>query len=116
MSSLDQPREMIDVRDIDRAELLAALYNATRPVGRGAMHDLCRDMTVAEARVALEEQRQQQRGLGRLGIIAYFDYLYGRPIKLDVEQDALDFYNYDDDAGAGTGKRVVEALRQRKSR
>lgn len=113
MNSLDQPREVIDIRDLDRAELLAALYNATHAVGRGALHDLGRDMTVAEARAALDEQRHAQRRLSHLGLIAYFDFLYGRPIKLDVEQDVVDFYLYDNDAGHGTGKRVVEALRQR---
>ena len=103
---LDKP-DAVDISGLDRAELLAALYNATRAYGRGALHDLGRDMTVDEARVAIAERRVEQRGLARLGMIAYFDWLCGRPIKLDIEQDSVDFYLYDNDAGPGTGKPLI---------
>lgn len=80
--------ETIDISGIDRAELLAALYNGTSALGFGKMHDLGRDMTVEEARDILAKTE------GAFN----FDYLLGRPLKMWIEDDKLfrpDLYDRD---------------------
>lgn len=104
---------IVNVKGLDRAELLAALYNATHAVGLGVRDDLRRDMTVAEARQRLHERRSELGPLRRHGLLATFDWVAGRPIKCDVDQDEIDFDVYDNVAGPGTGARVVQQLREK---
>ena len=81
----------IDISGVDRAELLAALYNGTSPLGFGKNHDLGRDMTVEEAKDILGKTE------GKFS----FDYLLGRPLKMwidDTEPNTLqrpDLYDRD---------------------
>jgi len=61
----------IDITGYDKAEVLAALYNASVPLGLGNLHFKNEIMTVEQARDLLKEQ-------------TYFDYLYGRVMKIDL--------------------------------
>lgn len=100
----------VDVRGIDRAELLAALYNRARPLGMGFLHFDPADMTWGEAkRVLVEATVPRFSG----GPTAYFDYLRGRVMKINVLADDLDPWLYDRDNGTGAVASVVEALRAR---
>lgn len=46
------------------------------------------------------------------GYDLYFDYLFGRPIKVDLGRDVVDEFYYDELAGPGTLARIVEELRR----
>ena len=45
----------MDISKLDKAEVLAALYNRAQPQGMGFLHYTPEDMTVEEAQVVLEK-------------------------------------------------------------
>lgn len=88
----------ISLSGLDKAEVLAALYNAAKPQGLGFLHYNPSPMTV-------EEARQHLAGS------TYFDYLQGRVMKVNLSGDELESRSYDRDNGEGTAERVINALR-----
>lgn len=97
-------REEISIEGLDRAEVLAALYNASRPLGMGWLQYDPAPMGREEAEGLLE------RG-------TYFDYLKGRLMKVDLSSTSS-FYPglYDRDLGEGAAARVVAALREKEAK
>jgi hypothetical protein len=91
----------IDIRTLDKAAVLAALYNHSKVQGMGFLHAKPGPMTVDEARSLLAN--------GRVS----FDYLYGRVMKVDLSGDSFDPRVYDRDNGAGAAERVLSVLRAR---
>jgi hypothetical protein len=89
----------VSIEGLDKAAVLAALHNGTKALGLGRLRDLGRDMSVAEA----------NGFIARHGL--RFDYLAGRPLKVDLEGDEFDPGLYDRDAGDGQAERVIAALR-----
>jgi len=87
---------MIPLKGLDKAKVLAALYNASTPQGMGFLQYDPGPMTVSEARELLEKHR-------------YFDYLKGRVMKIDLSGDLLDPYLYDRDNGEGAAQRAIDA-------
>ena len=95
----------INIEGLDKAEVLAALYNASRQQGMGFMHARgALPMTKEEAaqEIALAQQPNGS---------AYFDYLHGRVMKVRLAGDQLDPWLYDRDNGAGAASRAINALR-----
>ncbi len=90
----------INVEGIDKAELLAGLFNRSKPQGLGFIHYDRNDMTTEQAREILK------RG-------SDFDYLQGRVMKIDVGGGMIDTWGYDRDNGEGAAKGVVDAIRAR---
>ena len=76
---------------------LAALYNASRPLGMGALHYTPADMTEGEARALLQEQTR-------------FDYLKGRVMKVNLTEDSFNPALYDRDNGAGAAAHAIAAI------
>lgn len=97
---------LLDIAGLDKAELLAALVNGTTPLGVGAL--------VAVAHPPLMTRDDAQKLLDEYPA-ARFDYVRGRPLKVDLSGDALDARLYDRDAGEGAAAAVVLALRQRQT-
>lgn len=56
---------MINIKGLNKAKVLAALYNASKPLGLGILQYDPKDMSEKEAAELLKEQ-------------SYFDYLKGR--------------------------------------
>lgn len=87
-----------DITGIDKAELLATLYNASRQQGMGFMHQRgAAGMTADEARAELANGD-------------YFDYLHGRVMKISLKGDKLCTRLYDRDNGQGAGERAISHL------
>lgn len=104
-----EPRdpEEIDVRGIDPAEILRALYRGARAQGMGLLHFAPGDLTLEEARELIAEPEALRPGHAR------FDYLRGRVIKTKLE-DFLKPWLYDRDNGQGAMRAVLsELLEQR---
>ena len=81
---------MISIAGLDKAEVLAALYNAARPQGMGFLQYKPEPMTDREAREILDGGQD------------YFDYLNGRAMKVSLKSaDQLEERLYDRDNGAG---------------
>jgi hypothetical protein len=91
---------MISFEGLSRAEVLAGLYNAARPQGRGFLEYDSEPMTVEEAEEILKQQ-------------SYFDYLKGRVMKISLLEGKTGFdeWLYDRDNGLGAAERVINELR-----
>jgi hypothetical protein len=92
---------LISIAGLDKAEVLAALYNAARPQGLGHLHSTPEPMGADVARMLLEHQD-------------YFDYLGGRVMKVRI-RDEIDPTLYDRDNGAGAMAAAIDALRADKT-
>lgn len=94
---------MIDITGLDKAEVLAGLYNRSKPQGMGFMHYKPEPMATNEARELLAKND-------------YFDYLKGRimKIRLKESEDSFEERLYDRDNGQGAAAGVIAILRQGK--
>ena len=118
------PMNDIDISNLPKNEVLAALHNGTCAMGMGMLHDIGRDMTADEAAKVLGWGDDISRMVDQDGThIApanynsdkrlYFDYVQGRPLKSDITGDRWDPSLYDRDAGNGRGYSVIVALREK---
>ena len=89
--------DTIDITGLSKAAVLAALYNASRPLGMGFLHYDPKPMTEEEAAEHLKES-------------THFDYLKGRVMKIDLSSDKLQAHLYDRDNGPGQARRVIKEL------
>jgi len=90
----------MDIKGIDKAEILAALYNRGKVQGLGILHAEPRDMTVIEARELLDAG------------VTYFDYLKGRVMKIDLapDSDEFDTWLYNRDNGKNRAEEIITNL------
>ena len=95
---------MISIKGIDKAALLAALYNAAKPLGWGILPYDSKPMTPAEARELLDGGQE------------YFDYVKGRVMKVALGSDELCPTAYNRDNGEGAAESVIAELREMKRR
>jgi len=106
----------IDVSDIPPAKLLAALYNAVSPSGMGFLQARNGDLTTEEAQSLLdgitEETDYPMKHNREKGKSAYFDYLYGRCVKVKINGKTISPMLYDRDYGDGALMRIIETLRE----
>ena len=87
---------MICISNMDKAAVLAALYNASKQQGFGMLNAKGRtDMTISEAANLLKKN-------------TYFDYLNGRVMKVDLSKNEFDPFLYDRDNG---DEAALSALR-----
>lgn len=89
----------IDISKLDKAEVLAALYNASQPLGMGILHYTPGDMTKEEAMRLLSEGKD-------------FDYLKGRVMKIDLSDESFWPNSYDRDNGQGAAETAIAHLRK----
>ena len=87
--------ETIDISKMNKAEVLAKLYNNSQPLGMGMVHFDPTPMTTEEAQGLLDEGH------------TYFDYLKGRVMKIDLSTDELRSGLYDRDNGQGAAERAL---------
>ena len=90
----------IDISKLDKAAVLAALYNASHPQGMGFLQYTPQAMTLDQAAALLNE----------MGERPYFDYLAGRVMKIALWGDMLDIGLYDRDNGRGAAARALAPL------
>ena len=90
---------MINIEGVDKAELLAALFNGSQQQGMGFLDPKgAKAMTVEDARSIIDS--------GDLD----FDYLHGRVMKIGLGGDKLDPWLYDRDNGEGAALGAVKHL------
>jgi hypothetical protein len=81
-----------------KADVLAALFNASRQQGMGILDGRGQsDMTADQAREILK-------------ITDYFDYLYGRVMKIGLDRNEVETRLYDRDNGSGAAERAIAHL------
>ena len=91
----------IDISGLPKAQVLAALYNASAPQGMGVLQ-AANGPQVMDIQTAEEITRQYLE----------FDYLFGRPLKVDLSGLSFDPFLFDrDNGGNGTAHKIIELLR-----
>ena len=88
----------VDISNKDKAEVLAALYNNSHPHGNGFIHYISEPMTIEWAREILKKT-------------TYFDYLYGRVMKIDLKDNIIRTWGYNRNNGNGAAERVISQCR-----
>lgn len=91
---------VIDIKGLDKAEVLLALYRGSHVQGLGFLNAVD-NYTIADAKKDYEASN------------GYFDYLHGRVLKVDISQDAFDGWLYDRDCGEGTAQRAIDSIRKK---
>ena len=89
---------MISIKDLNKAEVLKALYDRSHEQGMGFLQAVPKGyVTVQHCEQLLKNQ-------------TYFDYLYGRVMKVDLSGDEFNECLYDRDNGPGAALRAVESV------
>lgn len=90
----------MDISKLDKAAVLAVLYNSARLRGIEGMHfSTPEKMTREEALMLLVESQDK-----------YFDYILGRAMKIDLSNDELDTWLYNRDNGSGAAEAAIAGL------
>lgn len=90
---------MISIKGMNKAEVLKALYDHSHVQGLGFIE------AVPDGTVTVEhcEELLKKRD--------FFDYLYGRVLKVWLKGDEFDESLYDRDNGEGAAQRAVDSVR-----
>lgn len=88
----------MNISHLSKAKVLAALYNGSKTQGLGFLQATGTLMTEEEAQSLLDEGH------------TYFDYLYGKVMKIDLSTDELDTRLYNRDVGNNAAERIISKL------
>jgi hypothetical protein len=92
--------DTVSIKGLDKAEVLAALFNASKQQGMGFLDPTgSRPMSVEDARQYTDR-----------GGVRYYDYLRGRVMKVDLSKDEMRTGLYDRDNGQGAALRALQPL------
>lgn len=99
----------VNIAGLDKAEVLLALWNASRMQGMSFLGFLSSgELTLEQAKQEIESSKHKSFD-GKDSI--YFDYLNGKVMKVDLGQDEFDPRLYDRDNGEGAAQRAIDNLR-----
>jgi hypothetical protein len=106
----------INIAGLERAEILAGLYNEAKPIGvmkqvikdpitpSALTKSLTENMTIAEAQEVIRKFTDFH--------VIRIDHLNGRPLKISFDNsDELDPYLYDRYNGDGGAAKVIQDIR-----
>ena len=98
--------ELVDITGLSKAAVLAAMFNASRPQGMGFISSLSGpdslDIEAAEKEIAKTLDC----------VYLDFDYVFGRPLKLNLTEDSFDPRGFDsDNGGPGAAQKIIDRLR-----
>lgn len=85
----------INIKGLDKAKILKALYDRAHPLGLGFLHFVPGDMEIKEAEELVKKY-------------TYFDYLKGRVMKVDLSKDELRTDLFDRDNGNGAAYNALK--------
>jgi len=88
----------MNISGINKARILATLYNNSKSQGLGILHFDAHPMTEEEAQALLDSGQ------------TYFDYLKGRVMKIDLSGDELDTRLYNRDIGENAAETALANL------
>lgn len=91
----------MNISNYSKAEVLAALFNAAKPLGLGRLHYRPDHiMSVQEAQEMLDSGQ------------TFFDYVEGRLMKVGLDKDELDTYQYNRDNGENAAENALKSLQK----
>ena len=88
----------MNISNLEKSQVLVALYNRAQSQGMGLIHYTSANMTQDEAQSLLD------------GGQTYFDYHKGRVMKVDLAHDELDTHLYNRDNGIGAAEAAINAI------
>jgi hypothetical protein len=91
----------INIEGMNKAAIVAALYNNSKPLGMGAFHFNPAPMTEDQAQKLIDSNG------GKIDL----DYVGGRVMKVFEMEDGLRVDLYDRDIGKGEAERIINGLR-----
>ncbi len=91
---------MVDISGLDKEDVLIALYNNSKVQGMGGFQRISELLTRDHATELLNHG-------------TYFDYLYGKIMKVDLSDNEFDPWLYDRDNGNGAALRAIEDIKFR---
>ncbi len=108
---MSDEQKMVDTKGIEPWRVLKALYDGGRPIGAGHLRFRPGGMEDAEAQRLVAGGDSGDYPGGRQNPL-YFDYVYGRPLKVSLKNpDGFDPWGYDRDNGEGAAQRAIDSLR-----
>jgi len=90
---------MVNIEGKSKAKVLKALYDHSHVQGMGFLQ------AVPEGTVTIEHCEKL------LKETTYFDYLYGRVLKVDLSGNEFEERLYDRDCGRGAAQRAVDSVK-----
>lgn len=112
--------DLVNIEGVDKGALLAELFNRSQVMGMGFLRagEGPEVMTAEQGRdiirrtLAKEFAHDSARTFNQFDGKLHFDYLYGRPLKVDLTGDEVAPWGYDrDNGGQGTLSDIVDKLR-----
>lgn len=106
---------MIDIKGLDKAEVLYALYHNSHAQGMSflGLPQTKESFTLEHAQELIKEAGYNSEGENRPYCL-YFDYVEGHVIKCNITNDEFDERLYDRDCGEGAAAKAIEYVRERK--
>lgn len=103
---------MVNIKGIDKAKVLAALFNHSKVQGMGVFQASRGPQVMSEddARKAIGNGDDATVMFGDVHPL-YFDYLYGRVLKVDISKDEFNEWGYDRDLGQGAAQRAIDSIK-----
>lgn len=92
----------MNIAGLDKAAVLAALYNGARQQGLGYL------MGAGYLPMTADQAREEISARGK---DLYFDYLHGRVMKMNLSGDEVDTALYNRDNGHMAAENIIENLR-----
>ena len=104
--------DIVDISGLDKAAVLAALFNASAPQGSGFLQ-----AGFGPQVMSLEDAQQMIKKypytLGTTDQELDYDYVDGRPLKVKLDGDEFDSWGFDrDNGGPGSAQKVIDRLRE----
>jgi hypothetical protein len=88
----------LKIANLDKAEVLVALYNAAKAQGRGFLSH------------KQDSVFDKEKATQLLSKATYFDYLDGKPLKIDLSGDELDTFLYNRNNGVDAAENALNPL------
>lgn len=103
--------DTINIKGLDKAAVLCALFNGARQIGAGAIFhpEGVKPMALDEAKTYLHLGDDMKRQFNKEPSLR-FDYLLGRPLKVDLSKDEISVGLYDRDHGEGAALKALQPL------
>lgn len=96
---------MVDITGLSKPEVLKVLYDHSHVQGMGFLQ-MVDNFDVDDANLLIFE--------ARLTGSLYFDYVFGRVLKVDISGDSFDQRLYDRDCGIGMAQKAIDELKKSK--
>ena len=89
----------MNIAGMNKAVILAKLYDSAQPLGLGFLHFTPEPMTIEQAQKLLDESDDK-----------YFDYVKGRVMKISLASDEMRTDLYNRDNGEGKAESILATI------